>query len=229
MSRQPYVYTMPESFLKDKSVPARWRVLGVINGFILNRGCFYGSNDWLMEQLSCTEPTISAAFAELEKLNLVEIRRTARSRKVYRKENDPNQLGSETQTEPAHDPNQLGPNSVSNSVKEYSALEDEQRVEIVSLKEEEAERAPKSGAKYLHAKEVFSWFPRPQASWMSLKNIQEREYAEFLWDRGEGAVKRMLRHVESWEGNEDFKYVVTKPSDLEKKWEDLRKYGKRNS
>lgn len=91
------------------------------------------------------------------------------------------------------------------------------------------EKAPRSVTKYPHAKEVFAWFPRPQKSWESLKNVQEREYAEFLYARGEDAVKKMLRYVNEWEGNEDFKYVVTKPSDLEKKWEDLRKYGKRNS
>lgn len=91
------------------------------------------------------------------------------------------------------------------------------------------EKAPRSVAKYPHAKEVFAWFPRPQKSWESQKNVQEREYAEYLYTRGEEAVKKMLRYVDEWEGNEDFKYVVTKPSDLEKKWEDLRKYGKRNS
>jgi hypothetical protein len=143
MSRQPYIYTMPESFLKDKNVPARWRVLGVINGFVLNGGCFYGSNEWLMEQLGCTEPTVSAAFAELEKLNLVRIERTARSRKVYRKENDPSQFGSETQVEPAHDPNQLVPNSVSNSDKENTGVAIAPRVLSKWSGEGESEVVPK--------------------------------------------------------------------------------------
>ena len=120
--KQPYVYTMPESFLKDKSVPARWRVLAVINGFILNGGCFYGSNEWLMEQLGCSEPTVSSAFKELEELKEIRTERTKRTRKVYKTSRDPSSFGSETQVEPARDPSQLLPNSVSNSVKEIPAL-----------------------------------------------------------------------------------------------------------
>lgn len=120
--KQPYTYSMPESFLKDKSVPARWRVLGVINGFILNGGCFYGSNEWLMEQLGCSQQTISTAFAELEELKEIRTERTKRSRLVYKTSRDTNQLVSEIQTDSSRDPSQLVPNSVSNSVKEYSAV-----------------------------------------------------------------------------------------------------------
>lgn len=111
---------MPESFLKDESVPARWRILGIINGFLINGGCFYGSNEWLMEQLGCSEPTVSSAFKELEALKEVRIERTRRTRKVYRNLRDPSQLGSETQVGCAGDPSQLVPNSVSNSVREIT-------------------------------------------------------------------------------------------------------------
>lgn len=98
---------------------------------------------------------------------------------------------------------------------------------IVEFKENQKE--PTTTAKYPHAKEVFSWFPRPQKSWMSMKNVQEREYAEYLWERGEENVKKALRYIASQESNPDFKYVVVKPSDLEKKWEDIKAYAKRNS
>lgn len=226
MSRQPYVYTMPESFLKDKSVPARWRVLGVINGFIINGGCFYGSNEWLMEQLGCTEPTISAAFAELEALNLVEIRRTARSRKVYRKANDPNQLGSETQTEPVHDPSQLGPNSVSNSEKNTGALEDELRV-VVKEESEEESRSRFRPAKYPHALEVFTWFPKPQASWKAQKSVMEREYAEYLYARTEEAVRGILAFCVKY-GDMEFFPAWQSPSKLEKNWVAIQAFADRN-
>lgn len=198
--KQPYTYSMPESFLKDKSVPARWRVLGVINGFILNGGCFYGSNEWLMEQLGCTEPTISAAFAELEKLNLVEIRRTARSRKVYRKAHDPNQLGSETQTEPVHDPSQLVPNSVSNSEKNISASEDGQRGRYLSREkpdfggegyEEDArpKGAPKNTKEMLRGYEIFT--DQPARKTWKLREIERESMKILLEEYGhEKLVKR---------------------------------------
>jgi len=116
----------------------------------------------------------------------------------------------------------------SNSIKEEhinSAFEDEQRV-IVSLKEEGEERATKSNAKYPHAKEVFAWFPKPQASWMSLKNVQEREYAEYLYERGEKNVKRALTFYEEYK-DEPFCPKINKPSDLEKKWLDLTNFAKK--
>lgn len=126
--KQPYIYSMPESFLRDKSVPARWRVLAVINGFILNGGCFYGSNGWLMDQLGCSEPTVSSAFKELEVLQEIRTERTKRTRKVYKTMRDPSSFGSETQVEPARDPSQLVPNSVSNSeIEEVRESEDAPR------------------------------------------------------------------------------------------------------
>jgi len=92
---------------------------------------------------------------------------------------------------------------------------------------EEEEKAPRSKAKYPHALEVFSWFPNRQKSWESLKNVQEREYAEYLYERGEETVKQALRYCEKHKGDEHF-YQITKPSDLEKKWEDIRAYAERN-
>jgi len=106
-----------------------------------------------------------------------------------------------------------------------SAFEDEPRV-IVSLKEDGEERTPSSNAKYPHAKEVFAWFPKPQASWMSLKNVQEREYAEYLYERGEKNVKRALTFYEEYK-DEPFCPKITKPSDLEKKWLDLTNFAKK--
>lgn len=87
--------------------------------------------------------------------------------------------------------------------------------------------AKTSKAKYPNALTVFSWFPNPQKSWESMKNVQEREYAEYLFSRGEEAVKQALRYLDAHSG-EEFLPKVTKPSDLERKWEDLKLYAKRN-
>lgn len=100
----------------------------------------------------------------------------------------------------------------------------------ITYKEIDTEERPTrfSKAKYPHALEVFSWFPNRQKSWESMKDVKEREYAEFLWVRGEEEVKKRLRYLKSHEG-EEFLPIVTKPSDLERKWEDIRAYAKRNS
>ena len=89
--------------------------------------------------------------------------------------------------------------------------------------EREYEERPKKPAKYPHSKEVFSWFPNPQASWMALKNVQEREYAEYLYARGEEKVCGALAFYQK---HKDDKFIpkIVKPSDLEKKWNDLVAY-----
>lgn len=86
----------------------------------------------------------------------------------------------------------------------------------------------RSNAKYPHSKEVFSWFPRPQKSWESMKNVQEREYAEYLYERGETAVRKALAYCEA-HADEEFCPKVSKPSDLEKKWLDISAYAKRSN
>lgn len=96
--------------------------------------------------------------------------------------------------------------------------EAELRVESFSSKEEDIERAVKPKPKYPHAKEVFSWFPRPEKSW--LLNTTELKHAELLWERGEEKVKGALGYVQKHK-DDDFFLKVTKPSDLERKWVDL--------
>lgn len=211
MVRQPYTYSMPESFLKDTSVPARWRVLAVINGFILNGGCFYGSNEWLMGELSCSQHTISTAFTELEELQEIRTERTRRTRKVYKTSRDSNQLLSEIATEHAGDSNQLLPNSVSNSVIDTSADEPREIIEVF----EESERAPKKPPKYPNARTVFSWFPDTEPSWKL--NTTELKHAELLYLRGESKVRSALAYVKEHQ-DDDFFYSITSPSELERKW-----------
>lgn len=84
----------------------------------------------------------------------------------------------------------------------------------------------KTPPKYPHSKEVFSWFPNPQKSWDI--DVTQLKHGELLFLRGEEAVKKVLQLVRQWEENDDFNYKVIKPSDLERKWEDLKIYAKRN-
>lgn len=112
---------MPEAFMKDSSVPARWRVLGIINGFHIAGKSFYGSNTWLMEQLDCSEQTVTNAIAELEKMGEIETVRTRRSRLVKRALKTPETQidhGLRPQSARVSDPKQLGTISDSNSDKE---------------------------------------------------------------------------------------------------------------
>lgn len=115
----------------------------------------------------------------------------------------------------------LGKDRLDSAVAEPPAFTD------VPIDQQERPERP-TKAKYPHALEVFDWFPNRQKSWESMKNIQEREYAEYLFSRGKETVQKALRYVASQSDNPDFKYVVVKPSDLEKKWEDIKIYANRN-
>ena len=111
---EPRNYTMPDNFMSDQKVPARWRLLGVINGFHIAGLPFYGSNEWLKAKLNCSEQTITNAVKELEDLGEVYCQRTSTSRHIFRTV-DPSQLGSRPKPVRVSDPSQLGTNSVSNS------------------------------------------------------------------------------------------------------------------
>jgi len=224
MERQPYIYTLPEAFVSDTSVPMRWKLYALVNGFWIGGKTVFASNKFFAEKLGCSERHIQNCLEELEKLGVLERTGISQNRKIVPKGTNPAFVGGRTQSSKGDEPS-VHHTSVSNSDSINSAFEDEQRV-IVSLKEEGEERATKSNAKYPHAKEVFAWFPKPQASWMSLKNVQEREYAEYLYERGEKNVKRALTFYEEYK-DEPFCPKINKPSDLEKKWLDLTNFAKK--
>jgi len=82
--KKPYVYTMPESFMYDQSVPARWRLLGIINGFHINGLEFFATNEWVMKELDCSQQTVSTAIKELEKMGEIKIKRQGMNRIISR-------------------------------------------------------------------------------------------------------------------------------------------------
>lgn len=96
---------------------------------------------------------------------------------------------------------------------------DKLRIESDPSKEEESR--PRSKPKYPHAKEVFAWFPRSEKSWEL--NVTELKHAELLHERGEERVKKALAFVKNHKDDEYFP-KITKPSDLERKWNDLAAY-----
>lgn len=96
--------------------------------------------------------------------------------------------------------------------------ESEIRVESFSSKEEDREVRTKGAPKYPHAKEVFGWFPSQEKSW--LIDTTQLKHAELLYERGEAKVKGALSFAAKH--RDDYYFPkITKPSDLERKWNDL--------
>lgn len=92
----------------------------------------------------------------------------------------------------------------------------------------EEQEKPRSQAKYPHSKEVFSWFPDPQKSWEALRNVQEREYGEYLYDRGEKVVRGIISFCIKY-GDMEFFPAWRSPSKLEKNWQPIQDFAKRNN
>lgn len=116
--KQPYTYTLPEEFIKDQSVPARWRVWAVINGFFITGQKCWASNEWIAEKIGSHKDTASQAVKELEELGIIRCDRGARSRDIYPMIGDNAYQWSASA--PISDRHQRLSNSVSNSVREIT-------------------------------------------------------------------------------------------------------------
>lgn len=81
--KSPYTYSMPQSFMDDKSVPTRWRLLAYLNGFFLNGQVVWSSNETIAQELDVDEKSIQRAVKELDERGLIECKRTKASRVIY--------------------------------------------------------------------------------------------------------------------------------------------------
>jgi hypothetical protein len=119
--------------------------------------------------------------------------------------------------------------SVSKMDTQYRIGEDrivsEAELRVESYSEKEEEPRARSKPKYPHAKEVFAWFPSPEPSW--LKNTTELTHAEFLYERGEADVKKALVYHNKHKDDENYGFTVVKPSDLERKWNNIKEYARK--
>lgn len=97
--------------------------------------------------------------------------------------------------------------------------------EIVEVPEDQKEKKPKP--KYDNARKAFTWLPNHQKSWND--NLTELKCGNLLFERGEEAVHAFVKYVNAHKDDEGFNWVFVKPSDYERKWEDIKAYAKRNS
>lgn len=57
--------------MKDPSVPVKWRLYGIINGYWLSGRTVFAGNEYFAAELGCSERHISRALQELEKDGLL--------------------------------------------------------------------------------------------------------------------------------------------------------------
>lgn len=211
------VYSMPESFLLDQHVPARWRLLGIINGFHINGKDFYASNEWIGTQLSCSQQTVSSAVRELEELREIECIRGKTSRIIRRTltEEGTSQLVGGYKPTRVSDTNQLVPNAISNA---KNIMPSESTIRVVS----DSPREEKPKSKYPHSKEVFGCWEQWPRNWST--NKTQLIAAENLYEEhGIEDIAQALRFYQKHQGYE-FCPSITSPYDLDSKWAKLKAF-----
>jgi len=222
-----YRYTMPQGFMEDKSVPVKWRLYGVVNGFWLSGRSCYGGNPYFAKLLSVSPRQIRNAFAELEvdKLLRRKIKGTTRVVVPYSLITLEEEVGLPPGGSGASVEEEVGVPHISDSIAESKsgALEDSLRVEKVYESEEESTSRKKP--KYPNAKNIFSMFPNPQKSWEI--NTTELKHAELLHARGGVALAGILDFCQQ-HAEDDFFPSWESPSALERNWTKIQAFANRN-
>lgn len=223
---QKHVYVMPEEFFEDISVPPRWRILALMNGFFINGATFYGSNEYISKKLGIGQWAISKGVKELEVLGKIRCERTRRGRICYSGGSVViDGVGSANTLPPqcedtTSDSAEALPNAVSNAVSE--SRESKIRVEL-EIGDEDAPRKKDRRVKDKEA--VYLLFSKTRQPWWNHK--QQREAALRLFDRG---IDKVVKGIEVMFDNAEDKYCprASTPFEYEKKLPALQRYVKKH-
>lgn len=223
-----YRYTMPQGFMDDPSVPVKWRLYGIINGFWLSGKSCYGGNKFFSEKLGVGERQIRSALSQLqeEKLLRREVHGTSRNILPY---------GSVREAEVGVPPGGSGASgeaevgvphiSDSNSDNKPGALEDELR--FVTVTESDEERAPRKKPKYPNARTVSRWFRNPDPAW--LISTTEQKCLELIYEWGEEKAKKRIAYAERNIKEDGFPIPYVTPYMIANNVKQLAAYAERNS
>lgn len=222
--KQQYTYSMPEEFMQDQSVPAHWRLLGIVNGFFINNKPVYASNEWFAEKLGCSIRTVTDAVSKLESLKKIKCERTRRSRVILPLTEIATNFHLRVQPTSISDSDQLLTNSYNNSDNKLSEQSSEREYTITSDLEEE-KRPPRKKKVTDDMVAVFNLFESPASTTWRLREI-ERTSAQALFDTyGIETIKRRLKIIkqERKKGDPYFPEINT-PSQLLDKMPNVERY-----
>lgn len=72
MPKQPHIYTLPEQFMKDDTVPMHWKLYAIINGFWVSARPVFASNKFFSEKLGCSERYVRDCLEKLEQMGILD-------------------------------------------------------------------------------------------------------------------------------------------------------------
>lgn len=211
---------MPEAFMQDVSVPVKWRLYGLINGYWINGLPVFASNNFFADKLKCTSRHISRALEELENDKLLTRNVQGYKRLILQGGMTPDVMGGGHGGSIKHD---VGghPNAISNAINITSEI----GISREPIKEEE-DKPQKTDRRVKDKETIYALFASKKQPWMM--HSQQREAALRLFDRG---VERIQRGLTVMSENEDNQFCpqASTPFEYEKKLPSLARFIRKNN
>lgn len=221
--RQPYIYTMPEKFMSDESVPIKWRLYGYINGYWIGGKPVYATNEHFAEKFKCSERHISRALAELESDGLLMRNINGLKRYILPGGMTPEVRGGRRGASAKDD---VGGQHISDTISVTKLLPAKAHAGFtISVETEDRERPPKEEKRTKDKLAVFGRFSRRAEPWMIFGH--EKKSALVLFDRG---LDKLDKGLEIMRDNVDDQYCpqASTPTEYIKKLPSLNRYKTKN-
>lgn len=214
---------MPESFIEDESVPVKWRLYGIINGYWVNGLPVYASNRYFSQRLNCTSRHISRALEVLERDKLINRNVDGYRRLILQGGMTPDVRGGRPGMSQTPD---VGgqPNASSIAFNIKSELVNSQPLREEREYEKEFDKPLKPENRTKDKQAVFALFGQKQG-WMIHK--AQKDAALRLFDqKGLNQIRAALKFYRE---NKDEKFCpqVRTPYELEEKWSALVSFQKK--
>lgn len=225
--KQPHIYTLPERFIKDPSVPLRWKLYTIINGFWISGKPVFASNEFFAVKLGCSPRHIRDCLAELEKMYLITRHGSSQKRRIIPgghgvppedEGRNPELLGGGTGSSAREEPR--APHIADSIADSLTGEQSSQDYEIVKDKETETSRHDKKDTSYLSVFQL--WGYKYPLSWR-VNRTEIQAAKNILAERGLKNAAEALAFAKKY-FDDEYCPKIYSPCDLDRKWAKLAKY-----
>lgn len=206
---QPYIYTLPEQFIADKSVPLHWKLYTLINGFWISGNEVFASNSYFAKKLGCSERYIQDCLKTLEDMKLLRRDGVSQNRRILPWGANQQFVGGRTDSSKGNEP-AAHHISVSNS--------DNLTISAEGAESERPKREKKDTT-YLRVFDLWGTYP---LSWRTHK-AQIQAARNLLLEHGLDDIKDALEYIGRHK-NDEFFPEIHSPWDLDTKWQKLEAF-----
>lgn len=225
--KQPHIYTLPERFIKDPSVPLRWKLYTIINGFWISGKPVFASNEFFAEKLGCSDRHVRECLAELEEMYLITRHGSSQKRRIIPgghgvPPNDegrsPELRGGGTGSSAGEEPR--APHIADSIADNLTGEQGSQDYEIVKDKETETSRPDRKDTSYLS---VFAlWGAGYPLNWRG--NRTEIQSAKNILIEHDIEKAKVALEFYNENKGESWCPTIFSPTDLDRKWVKLQNF-----